>query len=121
MRIVTYDCCILGDTPFSPADRHDRAPGWSALQQERRSAMREKRTKIWIDRFQTYLSFRLAVYFFLYQLAVWFLVVIERSFHLAFDKVLGEGATSFFFTFMTVSVVSLGFLLIYDAIRLSHR
>jgi len=39
----------------------------------------EKRKKIWIDRLQTLLSVRLALYFASYQLTIWFLFTIERG------------------------------------------
>lgn len=83
--------------------------------------MKHKRKKIWIDRFQTILSLRIAWYCVLYQAAVWSLVVLERSIAIAAERLLGpEGATSFFLL-MAFGVVVLGFLGIYDAVKLSHR
>jgi len=38
--------------------------------------VREQRKKIWIDRFQTILFFRIGLYFLCYQVVVWAFVVL---------------------------------------------
>ena len=43
-----------------------------------RTAVRNQRKKIWISGFQTKLSVRIAVYFALYQMLVWFIAIFER-------------------------------------------
>jgi hypothetical protein len=81
--------------------------------------VREKRKKIWIDRFQTYLSVRLAVYFLLYQVAVWALFWIDARM-----TTLGDATgliPSYGFVLTPVVAVGLGMLFIYDAVKLTHR
>jgi hypothetical protein len=82
--------------------------------------VKEQRKKIWIDRFQTRLSLSIALYFAVYQVAIWSLVVIERHVAARLELLLGQG-TSGLIVFMTATVAILGLLFIYDAIRLSHR
>lgn len=83
--------------------------------------MREKRKKIWIDRFQTYLSIRLTLYFVLYQAAVWALVLIEKNLFAIMDELVGPGGAIGVFAVLVSVVVVVGILFIYDAIKLSHR
>jgi hypothetical protein len=82
--------------------------------------MRNLRKKIWIDRFQTYLSIRLAVYFILYQAAVWSLYVIDGRMN-ALGGAFGDVSHTFGFLLTPIAGVTLAFLFIYDAIKLSHR
>jgi nitrogen fixation/metabolism regulation signal transduction histidine kinase len=83
--------------------------------------VRNQRRKIWIDRFQTYLSIRLVIYFALYQAAVWLLVFIERSIFETLSQMLGKTGVAYSLMFAVVTVVFLGLLLIYDAVKLTHR
>jgi hypothetical protein len=80
--------------------------------------MHEKRRKIWIDKFQTKLSLYIAVYFGVYQIAVWALIVIERHIAVSLESVFGPGGSGYL---ITLFVVALGSLMIYDAVKLSHR
>ncbi len=82
--------------------------------------MRNQRKKIWIDRFQTWLSVRLAVYFVLYQAAVWSLYVIENRFS-ALGGTIGGIASAYGSILTPVASFSLGLLFIYDSVKLSHR
>ncbi len=84
--------------------------------------MRDKRKKIWIDRFQTHLSIRLVLYFVLYQAAVWSIVVLDRAIAHGLELLTGNAVLSYYFTFVGVgTVVVLGLLSIRDALRVSHR
>src|SRR5688572_8846557 len=82
--------------------------------------MRNLRKKIWIDRFQTYLSIRLAVYFIMYQVAVWALYVIDSRMK-ALGGTLGEVSSTFGFLLTPLVGVTLALLFIYDAVGLTHR
>jgi methyl-accepting chemotaxis protein len=79
-----------------------------------------QRKKIWIDRFQTYLSVRLAVYFVLYQAAVWSLYVIENRFS-TLGGTLGGIASAYGSILTPAASLTLGLLFIYDSVKLSHR
>jgi hypothetical protein len=81
--------------------------------------MREKRKKIWIHGFQTKLSLRIAVYFALYQIAVWALVSMERHIITGMDTVFGGEAWRLI-AFLQGIIIFLGILFIYDAIKFSH-
>jgi sensor histidine kinase YesM len=83
--------------------------------------MQQKRKKIWIDRFQTSLSLRIAVYFVLYQAAVWSLAVIEHSLVGTLEGMLGRSWAVNFLYMLGVVVVALGVLFIYDAVKTAHR
>jgi methyl-accepting chemotaxis protein len=83
--------------------------------------VRNQRKKIWIDRFQTSLSVRIAAYCVLYQAAVWLLVGIERSIFAALEAIVGPGVAGGCFLFLASAVVLLGFLFVYDAVRFAHR
>lgn len=83
--------------------------------------MREKRKKIWIDRFQTSLFIRITLYLLIYQAAVWSLVAIERSLYYGLAAMLGTVATGYLFLLTAATVVCLGFLFTYDAVRDAHR
>lgn len=83
--------------------------------------MREKRRKIWIDRFQTYLFVRIGIYCVLYQAAVWLLILIWQQSRESVMAMLGEaGAVSTFLLAASVLVL-MGFLFIYDALKFAHR
>ncbi len=83
--------------------------------------MREKRTKIWIDRFQTFLSLRIACYFLIYQAAVWALVVLERTISQGLARLLSPGAVFSCSALLVATIVLLGFLFIRDCVKLAHR
>jgi hypothetical protein len=83
--------------------------------------MRRMRTKIWIDRFQTYLMVRVAAFCVLYQAAVWSLVSAERAFGTALGEFIGPDATANALLFVFVGVSIVGLLFIYDAIKFAHR
>ncbi len=84
-------------------------------------AVTQKRKQIWIDRFQTYLSLRLAAYFVLYQIAVWSIKGIEGGLGFALERVAGQEAAAHCSTFAVIVVVTMGLLFIFDAMRLAHR
>lgn len=84
--------------------------------------MREKRKKIWIDRFQTYLAFRIAFFFVFYQVIVWAIVLLERNILATLHAILGQGAVLYgVFLFLAAIVVMVGFLFIYEAVKFTHR
>jgi hypothetical protein len=83
--------------------------------------VKEQRKKIWIDRFQTILFLRIAFYFIFYQVAVWSVVIINSRLSSALDQMLGPGGSWSCFLVLTVSVVLVGFLFIYDAVVFCHR
>jgi hypothetical protein len=82
--------------------------------------VKEQRRKIWIDRFQTYLSLRIAIYFVFYQVAVWCLVAVELRVN-SFDAAQAGPASHFGSMATRIAVVTLGVLFICDALRLAHR
>lgn len=83
--------------------------------------MADQRRKIWIDRFQTVLFWRIAFYFVFYQAAVWSLVVIEWNTFNTLESLFGTTMALNFMIFMAVVVVGVGILFIYDAIKVAHR
>jgi nitrogen fixation/metabolism regulation signal transduction histidine kinase len=79
-----------------------------------------KRKKIWIDRFQTQLSVRLAMYFLMYMIAVLTWTSIDRVTRELVETHFSDAAT--FWSVLSSSVlVVVGFLFIYDMMRFSHR
>jgi hypothetical protein len=83
--------------------------------------MPQQRKKIWIDRFQTILSWRIACYFILYQAALGTFVVIDHYFVPRMQVSLGATISGKYFLLLVVSSVTLGGLFIYDGIQLAHR
>jgi hypothetical protein len=81
--------------------------------------MKEKRRKVWIDRLQTYLSLRIALYFVLYQVAVWALVAMELKLS-DFAGSVG-GVTPYTSLITWAGILLLGFVFIFDAVRWTHR
>jgi hypothetical protein len=78
--------------------------------------MRNLRRKIWIDRFQTLLSVRLALYFVLYQLAVWSLFWTASQ----VGKI-GEPLGNLASAVAPIATIGLGLLFILDALKETHR
>lgn len=83
--------------------------------------MRTKRTRVWIDRFQTHLFLRIAAYFVLYQLAVWTFVYMAQSSFPGLQAVVGPSAAAYCIACAVGLVAWLGLLFIYDAIKFAHR
>lgn len=83
--------------------------------------MREKRKKIWIDRFQTYLSLRIAFFVALYQIGVWTLVLIARSMLGPLQEMLGPAVIGPWFVFLGSILLVVALLSIYDAVKFAHR
>ena len=84
--------------------------------------MQLRRKKIWIDRFQTLLFLRIALYFIVYQAAVWAFYLLECGSAQALEAVGGgPSSTAYFVFFGAVFLVFIGFLFIYDAIQFAHR
>jgi hypothetical protein len=83
--------------------------------------MKEKRRRLWIDRFQTLLSLRIAFYFILYQVAVWSLFATINRLSNDLDRWLGPSVAAYAFLIGSVIVLLLGLLFIYDALVLTHR
>jgi len=83
--------------------------------------MQHKRKKIWIDRFQTFLFLRIALYFFLCQVTIWSVVLLERR---LYEILLDLGSPIPFevcLGFLVVTMLFLGFLFVYDAVQFAHR
>jgi hypothetical protein len=83
--------------------------------------MHEKRKKIWINRFQTVLFWRIAFYFLFYQIAVWSLVLIEVNMYGELEVMLGTGSATNLMLLLVALVVGVGILFIYDAIKFTHK
>jgi hypothetical protein len=83
--------------------------------------VREKRKKVWIDRFQTSLFVRITAYFVLYQIAVWSLVLLDRVILEGLGSLLGPGAAASFIIYLGAVVVVVGLLFAYDAVIYAHR
>jgi hypothetical protein len=83
--------------------------------------VRQKRKKIWIDRFQTYLTLRIACFFAVFQVAVWLVVRIERDILNSLEKIFGPGAITVWFFFLGGLIAFVGLVFTYDAMRFSHR
>src|SRR5690242_2628041 len=59
------------------------------------STVTQKRKRIWIDRFQTLLSLRLALYLILYQVAVWAIFSLQKHTTEVLERLIGSGAVLF--------------------------
>ncbi|MCI0640581.1 MAG: hypothetical protein L0Y72_25490 [Gemmataceae bacterium] len=83
---------------------------------------REQRKKIWIDKLQTYVFVRLAVYFVFYQVAAWTFLLVWREMSAGFAMLLGESAgAALSFAAAAVMIVVLFAVFIYDTLRFTHR
>jgi hypothetical protein len=83
--------------------------------------MQNQRKKIWIDRLQTHLALRLALYLGCFQAALWVLFLIEGSLRYSFGSVLGSDGPRICFVLLSVPVFLLGLATIYDSLLFSHR
>jgi nitrogen fixation/metabolism regulation signal transduction histidine kinase len=83
--------------------------------------VRNQRKRIWIDRFQTYLSLRIAMYCVLYQIAVVGIVHIWEEAHGPFRELLGDWAVTFSSFGAALILAILGVLFVLDALRMAHR
>jgi nitrogen fixation/metabolism regulation signal transduction histidine kinase len=81
----------------------------------------EKRKKVWIDRLQTLLSIRLALYFIIYQFTVWLLFAVAYGTSAARERMLGPAAGASSFVLTAAPAALLGVLFIWDAVRMLHR
>jgi nitrogen fixation/metabolism regulation signal transduction histidine kinase len=80
-----------------------------------------KRKKIWIDRFQTYLVVRIAVYCVLFQAAVWALAMIDRTVGGALETFVGADAATYCYLIAFVGIAVMTISAIYDAMKFAHR
>ena len=84
--------------------------------------MRQQRKKIWIDRLQTLLAVRIAVYLLIYQLAVWSLVLFERFLSKVATRIIGPGVPLSFSLFPVILLALLvGCCFVRDALKVAHR
>lgn len=83
--------------------------------------MQNKRKRIWIDRFQTYLFVRIALYCVLSQMAVWFILLICQHSYTAAETLLGPAAAPGSFVLSALILTFLSFMLIYDSLKFAHR
>jgi len=83
--------------------------------------MKENRKKVWIDRFQTQLSWRIAFYFTFYQVAVWSAVYLIGTISSTVEDILGPTFADRIVFLVFATVVVIGILFIYDAIAFAHR
>jgi nitrogen fixation/metabolism regulation signal transduction histidine kinase len=83
--------------------------------------MQHTRKKCWIDRFQTSLSVRIAIYFLIYQAAVWILVAMQQRLLPNLERALGRKAVVDYGALLTVTAITLAALFIWDAVKLTHR
>jgi nitrogen fixation/metabolism regulation signal transduction histidine kinase len=63
----------------------------------------------------------MALYFVIYQAAVWAFVVIERHLFATLTSMVGHGVVSTCMLLFSLTVVFIGFLFIYDAVKCVHR
>jgi hypothetical protein len=82
--------------------------------------VRNQRKRIWIDRFQTYLAVRLAMYFLLYQVALWAVYFIDSRL-VMFSGTVGQAAGPFGIILTPIVALGLALLFIYDAAKITHR
>jgi hypothetical protein len=83
--------------------------------------MKNKRKRIWIDRFQTFLVLRISSYFILYQATTWALTAINQSLRTVLGPTFGEGGVNYFSFLVILTLVFLGIMLLYDLVKLAHR
>jgi hypothetical protein len=83
--------------------------------------MRDRRRKIWIDRFQTYLALRIAFFFVFYQVGGWSLILFERQITDGLSRAVGPAPTTPWLLLLIGAVVALACLSIYDSVKFIHR
>lgn len=83
--------------------------------------MAEKRKKVWIDRLQTLLSIRLAVYFISFQITIVLLLAIEQSTSAAMVYLFGPWASLFTFILIAAIMTAIAAMFIWDVVKLLHR
>jgi hypothetical protein len=83
--------------------------------------VREKRKKIWIDRFQTQLFIRIAAYCILYQVAVWLLLSLWEYTSNAFQMISGDSILSNSLVRGLLVLLALAPVLTLDAVKFAHR
>lgn len=82
--------------------------------------MRNQRKRIWIDSFQTFLSLRLAVYFLLYQFAIWALYAVDARMA-DIGGVGGAARSTYGFVLTPIALIFLTLAFMYDSVRFMHR
>ena len=82
--------------------------------------VKAKRKKIWIDRLQTYLSLRLALYFAVFMISVWALAAIQRS-TVALLEERFEQCAVYLSVLSDGVLLVVGLMFIYDMVCFSHR
>jgi hypothetical protein len=83
--------------------------------------VKNQRKKFWIDRFQTLLFVRIAVYCLLYQVAVWLLLVVWGQSNAAFAAVVGETPLGNSLVRGLLVLLLLAPILTCDVIKFAHR
>ena len=83
--------------------------------------MNNQRHKVWIDRFQTYLSIRIALYFILYQVSVGILFFVGHLMLSHAVEMTGREESTLLFVLVVIPIGVLGAMFIYDAIAYTHR
>src|SRR5438128_2803404 len=81
----------------------------------------QQRKKIWIDRFQTYLVGRVALYCVLFQAAVWALAMIDRTVSGAIDSIVGSDAAALCYVVGIAGLFVLTGSAMYDAVKFAHK
>jgi hypothetical protein len=87
----------------------------------RRTPMRDKRKRMWIDRFQTHLGVRLIFLFASYQSLVWLVVLFGHSMAAGLASLLGPGAIACWLLLLLGAVATGCLLFLFDTVRLTHR
>jgi signal transduction histidine kinase len=83
--------------------------------------VKNKRKKIWIDRFQSYLSLRLALYFAVYTIIVWLWAIIDRITASLLVEAHFEYVGVYWSVLSVGTLLAVGLLFIYDMVCFSHR
>ena len=83
--------------------------------------MRNRRHKLWIDRFQTSLSIRIGLYFVFFEVIIGLTFTVGRAIILDFQEVLGVEAWGFLGLIALFTLALMAGLFIRDAIAYTHR
>jgi hypothetical protein len=81
----------------------------------------ERRTKVWVDRLQTRLMLRIALYVVFYQLALAAHLVLCLYISNRLEKTFGVAAVAPCVVITAIDMVLLGAICVYDAVRWTHR